>query len=102
MGAKAVALLNHPHDAPFGGLIGEQYQSNHAEPDKRGGPDGIRSCIKDVYKRQMELFVKTLLLLRKTYRFFGYIHVKVIPGADQGLVQQAVSYTNLDVYKRQE
>ena len=46
MGAKAVALLNHPHDAPFGGLIGEQYQSNHAEPDKRGGPDGIRSCIK--------------------------------------------------------
>ena len=39
------------------------------------------------------------------YRFNGYIHLKSIPGASRELVNEAglyaVSYTHLDVYKRQ-
>jgi len=34
----------------------------------------------------MELLIKTLEYVRKEYRFGGYIHVKAIPGADQGLL----------------
>jgi len=35
----------------------------------------------------MELMINVLKLLRQKYRFFGYIHVKVIPGASEQLVQ---------------
>lgn len=35
----------------------------------------------------MELMYRTLYLLRNTYHFNGYIHVKAIPGADQRLIQ---------------
>ncbi|MBQ3053738.1 MAG: putative DNA modification/repair radical SAM protein [Clostridia bacterium] len=34
----------------------------------------------------MELMIKTLKLLRFSYRFYGYIHVKIIPGASSQLV----------------
>ncbi|MCM8813370.1 MAG: putative DNA modification/repair radical SAM protein [Candidatus Omnitrophica bacterium] len=37
----------------------------------------------------MELIVRTLRLLRGTYRFGGYIHCKLIPGAAAGLIQEA-------------
>jgi len=37
----------------------------------------------------MEKIILALSLLRKTYRFHGYIHVKIIPGADPALIQQA-------------
>ena len=33
----------------------------------------------------MELIYRTVLLLRKQYRFNGYVHVKAIPGADPSL-----------------
>jgi len=39
----------------------------------------------------MEMLYKTLHLVRKEYRFNGYIHVKAIPGASQELIQ-AVGY----------
>ena len=35
-----------------------------------------------------ELMARTLLILRETYRFNGYIHVKAIPGADERLIAQ--------------
>ncbi|MCI8306516.1 MAG: putative DNA modification/repair radical SAM protein [Lachnospiraceae bacterium] len=34
----------------------------------------------------MEQIYRVLLLLRGTYRFHGYIHVKAIPGADQEII----------------
>ncbi|MCL2399097.1 MAG: putative DNA modification/repair radical SAM protein [Defluviitaleaceae bacterium] len=34
-----------------------------------------------------ELLIETLRLLREQYRFNGYIHVKAIPGASQGLLR---------------
>ena len=36
----------------------------------------------------MELIYETVLRLRTVYHFHGYIHVKVIPGADPQLIQQ--------------
>jgi putative DNA modification/repair radical SAM protein len=36
----------------------------------------------------MEMLIKTLTLLRREYRFNGYIHVKAIPGADDALIQR--------------
>ena len=37
----------------------------------------------------MEKIIRVLTLLRQEYSFQGYIHVKVIPGADPRLIQQA-------------
>jgi putative DNA modification/repair radical SAM protein len=37
----------------------------------------------------MELMLKTLRILRKSYRFYGYIHLKVIPGSDPLLLYEA-------------
>ncbi|MFA5260839.1 MAG: putative DNA modification/repair radical SAM protein [Candidatus Omnitrophota bacterium] len=37
----------------------------------------------------MELLNKTMRLLRETYLFHGYIHVKVIPGSSPALVDEA-------------
>jgi len=37
----------------------------------------------------MELIIATLKLVRETYKFNGYIHVKAIPGADKALINQA-------------
>lgn len=36
----------------------------------------------------MELIYRTMFLLRKVYRFNGYIHVKAIPGADSEVIQK--------------
>lgn len=36
----------------------------------------------------MELMIKALAKLRYEYKFNGYIHVKVIPGADKALISQ--------------
>ncbi len=35
-----------------------------------------------------EMMIQALTLLRESYRFTGYIHVKAIPGADPALIQQ--------------
>lgn len=37
----------------------------------------------------MEQMVETMRILREEYRFYGYIHVKVIPSADPLLIQAA-------------
>ena len=37
----------------------------------------------------MELMINALELVRHTYRFNGYIHVKAIPGADPALIRRA-------------
>jgi putative DNA modification/repair radical SAM protein len=37
----------------------------------------------------MELMVRTVRLLRKNHNFNGYIHLKVMPGADQRLIAEA-------------
>ncbi|MGI6668340.1 MAG: putative DNA modification/repair radical SAM protein [Acetivibrionales bacterium] len=42
----------------------------------------------------MELIIRAIRLLREEYRFNGYIHVKVIPGADEALVEKAGRYAD--------
>ena len=37
----------------------------------------------------MELMLKAVRKLRETFRFNGYVHMKVIPGSDQSLIDQA-------------
>ncbi len=39
----------------------------------------------------MQLLLKTLKILRHEYKFNGYIHVKLIPGADEKLIEQVVN-----------
>lgn len=42
----------------------------------------------------MELLIKCVKLLRKVYRFNGYIHLKAIPGADEHLIKEAGLYAD--------
>jgi len=42
----------------------------------------------------MELMLETLQLLREKYQFYGYIHVKSIPGADEELIRRAGFYAD--------
>lgn len=42
----------------------------------------------------MELLIRTIKSLRQEYKFNGYIHLKVIPGADRGLVREAGFYAD--------
>ena len=42
----------------------------------------------------MELIIKTIKLLREEYKFYGYIHVKAIPGADSSLIRLAGFYAD--------
>ena len=37
----------------------------------------------------MEMMVRTVRLLRKKHSFFGYVHLKVMPGADPVLIEEA-------------
>jgi putative DNA modification/repair radical SAM protein len=38
----------------------------------------------------MEDIVRTAELLRESYRFSGYVHLKILPGADKGLIDRAL------------
>ena len=42
----------------------------------------------------MELLIKTVKLLRETHGFRGYIHLKLIPGADKKLIEIAGRYAD--------
>jgi putative DNA modification/repair radical SAM protein len=42
----------------------------------------------------MELLIQTVKILRKTYKFNGYIHIKAIPGADENLIKEAGLYVD--------
>lgn len=49
----------------------------------------LSSAIEVSPNHTMEKIVQTLKLLRTRERFYGYIHVKAIPGADPALIRQA-------------
>lgn len=42
----------------------------------------------------MELLYKTVVMLREVYHFYGYIHVKAIPGADAALIEKTGYYVD--------
>ena len=49
----------------------------------------LSSAIINSPNHTMELLIKTVKKLRNTYKFNGYIHIKAIPGADEGLIKEA-------------
>lgn len=48
----------------------------------------LSSAVLGTPDQTMELMLKAVLLLRKKYGFFGYIHVKIIPGASEELISK--------------
>ena len=48
----------------------------------------LSSAVRGTPDRTCELMLETLRLLRREYRFSGYIHAKAIPGADPALIAQ--------------
>ncbi len=48
----------------------------------------LSSAIERSPNHTMEMIYQTLDILRNEYHFFGYIHVKVIPGADPALIEK--------------
>lgn len=62
------------------------------EARKRGWCDGlfITTGIPGRPQLVMDALIETLELLRFTHRFTGYIHVKLVPGADQAQVERIV------------
>ncbi|MDD4803178.1 MAG: putative DNA modification/repair radical SAM protein [Syntrophomonas sp.] len=49
----------------------------------------LSSAVEKSPDHTMEKIIQVLTLLRKEYEFHGYIHVKVIPGADPSLINRA-------------
>ncbi|MEJ2520508.1 MAG: putative DNA modification/repair radical SAM protein [Desulfuromonadales bacterium] len=54
----------------------------------------LSTAVFDAPDTVMEEMIACLRLLRQTYRFGGYIHLKMVPGADPLLVQQAGRYAD--------
>jgi len=48
----------------------------------------LSSAVERSPNHTMEKICQTLDILRNEYHFFGYIHVKVIPGADPAIIQK--------------
>lgn len=44
--------------------------------------------------RTMELMLDTVKILRKRYGFNGYIHMKILPGADDNAIEEAVFWAD--------
>lgn len=51
----------------------------------------LSSGIIDSEDHTMHMILRTLRILRNEYKFNGYIHVKLIPGADEKLIEQVVN-----------
>lgn len=51
----------------------------------------LSSGIIDNEDHTMQLILRTLKILRNEYKFNGYIHVKLIPGSDERLIEQVVA-----------
>ncbi len=54
----------------------------------------LSSGIIDSEDHTMNLLLRTLKILRHEYKFNGYIHVKLIPGSDEKLIEQVVALAN--------
>lgn len=44
--------------------------------------------------RTMELMLDTVKILRKKYKFNGYIHMKILPGADGNAIEEAIFWAD--------
>jgi putative DNA modification/repair radical SAM protein len=54
----------------------------------------LSSAIKDNSQRTMDKMLETCIILRKKYRYPGYIHLKVLPGSTPEQMEKAVELAN--------
>ena len=54
----------------------------------------LSSAVHESPNRTMEDLLRTVKMLRTEYRFFGYIHVKGIPHADENLIRETAKYAD--------
>lgn len=69
-----------------------QISLNQAKSNKTGV--FITSAIYKNADYTQELIIETLRILRKEYNYNGYIHAKIMPGADVSLIEKAGTYAN--------
>lgn len=54
----------------------------------------LSSAISSGSNEMMERMIKAVEIIRERHKFSGYIHLKILPGADLGYVQRAVELAN--------
>lgn len=54
----------------------------------------LSSAVMDTPEKTMQMLVDTATILRKKYRYRGYIHLKVIPGASRESIDSALRYAS--------
>ena len=87
----AYCVNRRSNDVPRASLTPDEIASLAFEFYKRNYIEGLflSSGIAGSPDRTMELMLEAVRKLRREFRFNGYVHLKVIPGADQGLIDQA-------------
>ncbi len=87
----AYCVNRRSNDVPRASFTPEELSSLAMEFYRRNYIEGVflSSAVAGSPDRTMELFVRTLELLRFKYYFHGYIHTKIIPGASEELVDRA-------------
>ena len=86
----AYCINRRSSDVPRASFTPEELSSLAMEFYRRNYIEGVflSSAVVGSPDRTMELFVRTLELLRFKYYFRGYIHTKIIPGASEELVDR--------------
>ena len=79
------------NDVPRASFTSEEVAELTMEFYRRNYIEGLflSSAVEKNPHYTMEKICRTLFLLRRKYGFSGYIHAKMIPGADPALIQQA-------------
>ncbi len=54
----------------------------------------LSSAVMGTGDKTMEMLVSTAEILRKHYRYRGYIHLKIIPGASRASIESALTYAS--------
>jgi putative DNA modification/repair radical SAM protein len=87
----AYCVNRRSNDSPRAVLTPDEIAGLTFEFYKRNYIEGLflSSGITVSPDRTMELMLEAVRKLRETFHFNGYVHMKVIPGADQALIDQA-------------
>lgn len=87
----AYCINRHSNDVPRASFTSEEVAELTMEFYRRNYIEGLflSSAIERNPDYTMEKMIRTLMLLRRKFGFAGYIHAKLIPGADPVLIQQA-------------
>jgi putative DNA modification/repair radical SAM protein len=87
----AYCINRRSNDIPRAAFSSTELADLTMEFYKRNYIEGLflSSAVHQSPDYSMELMLGTIRLLRKKHSFFGYVHLKVMPGADSRLIQEA-------------